>query len=84
VTETERTDGATLNVWLRLLGWQIEMSRDGEYTVGLGSHLQADGSMLRVGGCAKSEGELVLQLFEQAMRRLSCSRLDADQHLAAA
>jgi hypothetical protein len=84
VTEPERTDGAILNLWLRLLGWQVEMSTDGEYMVGVGSHLQADGSTLRVGGCASSEGELVLQLFEQAMRRLTCSRLDADHHLAAA
>jgi hypothetical protein len=84
VTETERTDGAILNLWLRLLGWQIEMGRDGDYLVGIGRHLQADGSAVRLGGCAKTEGELVLQLFEQAMRRLPCSRLHADRRPAAA
>jgi len=84
VTETERTEGAILHLWLRLLGWQIEMGRDGDYLVGVGRHLQADGSTVRIGGCASSEGELALQLFEQAMRRLSCSPLDADHHLAAA
>ena len=84
MTETERTEGAILHLWLRLLGWQIEMGRDGDYLVGVGRHLQADGSTVRIGGCASSEGELALQLFEQAMRRLSCSPLDADHHLAAA
>lgn len=84
MTETDCTDGAILHLWLRLLGWQIEIGRDGDYLVGFGRHLQADGSAVRIGGCASSEGELALQLFEQAMRRLSCSRLTADHHLAAA
>jgi hypothetical protein len=62
-----RTDGEILHLWLRLLGWQIEIGRDGDYIVGVGIHVQADGSTLRVGGCARSHGELALQLFEQAM-----------------
>jgi len=61
-------DGEILHLWLRLLGWQVETGRDGDYTVGVGTHLRADGSTLRVGGCARSDGELALQLFEQAMR----------------
>jgi hypothetical protein len=84
VTETERTDGAILHLWLRLLGWQIEIGRDGDQLVGIGRHLLADGSAVRIGGCASSEGELALQLFEQAMGRLSCSRLSADHRFAAA
>ena len=84
MTETERSEGAILHLWLRLLGWQIETGRDGDYLVGIGRHLQADGGAVRIGGCASSEGELALQLFEQAMRRLSCSPLNADHHLAAA
>lgn len=59
--------GEMLQLWLRLLGWQVEIGRDGDYVVGVGTHLQADGSVLRIGGCARSEGELALQLFEQAM-----------------
>lgn len=62
-----RTDGEILYLWLCLLGWQIETSRDGDYSVGVGTHVRADGTTLRVGGCARSDGELALQLFEQAM-----------------
>jgi N-dimethylarginine dimethylaminohydrolase len=62
-----RRNGELLHLWLRLLGWQVETDRDGEYTVGVGTHVQADGSTLRVGGCARTDGELALQLFEQAM-----------------
>ncbi len=62
-----RMPGEILHLWLRLLGWQIETGRDGEYSVGVGTHLQADGSTLRVGGCARGDGDLALHLFEQAM-----------------
>jgi hypothetical protein len=62
-----RTDGEILHLWLRLLGWQVETGRDGDYAVGVGTHFQADGGTLRVGGCAPSDCELALQLFEQAM-----------------
>jgi hypothetical protein len=68
-----RDNGETLHLWLRLLGWQIETGHDGEYTVGVGTHFGADGSTLRIAGCARSEGELALQLFEQAM--LASARL---------
>lgn len=60
--------GEMLHLWLRLLGWQIETGRDGDYTVGVGTHLQPDGSILRVGGCARGDADLALQLFEQAMQ----------------
>jgi hypothetical protein len=62
-----RMKGEILHLWLCLLGWQIETDRDGDFMVGVGTHCRADGSTLRVGGCARSEGELALQLFEQAM-----------------
>ena len=61
--------GEILQLWLRLLGWEIETDQDGDYIVGVGTHLQADGTTLRVGGCSRSGGELALQLFEQAMLR---------------
>jgi hypothetical protein len=78
-----RMNGEILHLWLRLLGWQVETDRDGDYTVGVGTHLQADGSTLRVGGCARSEGELALQMFEQAM--LTFERVyDKAQHQLAA
>ena len=74
-----RTDGEILHMWLCLLGWRIETSRDGDYSIGVGTHVRADGTTLRVGGCARSDGELALQLFEQAM--LTSARVsDQVQH----
>lgn len=63
-----RMSGEILHLWLRLLGWQVETDHDGDYIVGVGTHVRADGSTVRVGGCARSDSELALQLFEQAMR----------------
>jgi hypothetical protein len=79
-----RRNGEILHLWLRLLGWQIEIDRDGAYTVGVGTHVQADGSTLRVGGCARSHGELALQLFEQAMLALARDYNKAQHRLRAA
>jgi hypothetical protein len=79
-----RMNGEILQLWLRLLGWQIETGRDGDYTVGVGTHVQADGSTLRVGGRARSDGELALQLFEQAMLTYSRVYDEAYQQLTAA
>lgn len=79
-----RMDGEILHLWLRLLGWQVETGRDGDYSVGVGTHFQADGSTLRVGGCALSDGELALQLFEQAMRTFAETYDKALQELTAA
>lgn len=78
------TSGEILHLWLCLLGWQIETSRDGDYTVGVGTHVQADGSILCVGGCARNNGELTLQLFERAMRALEATYDKALQELTAA
>lgn len=79
-----RMNGEILHLWLRLLGWQVETGYDGEYSVGVGTHLQADGSTLRVGGCAGNEGELALQLFEQAMLTLERVYDKAHEQLTAA
>jgi hypothetical protein len=79
-----RMNGEMLQLWLRLLGWQVETGRDGDYTVGVGTHVQADGSTLRVGGCARSEGELALRLFEQAMLTYERVYDEALQQLTAA
>lgn len=76
--------GEILHLWLRLLGWQLETGHDGDYTVGVGTHLQADGSTLRVGGCARSDGELALQLFEQAMLTFERIYDKAERQLTAA
>jgi hypothetical protein len=82
--DTHGTKGEILHLWLSLLGWQIETDRDGDFTVGIGTHFRADGSTLRVGGCARSEGELALQLFEQAMRTVTETYDKALQELTAA
>ena len=78
-----RTDGAMLLLWLRLLGWEVETGHDGRFAVGVASHLHDDGRILRVGGCAPTEGELALQLFEHALRALEHSR-QRDRQPAAA
>ena len=79
-----RMNGEILLLWLRLLGWQLETGCDGEYTVGVGTHVRADGSTLRVGGCARSDGELALQLFEQAMLTYERAYDRAQRQLTAA
>ena len=79
-----RMSGEILQLWLRLLGWEIETDQDGDYIVGVGTHLQDDGTALRVGGCARSGGELALQLFEQAMLRYEQVYDQALQELTAA
>ena len=78
------TNGELLHLWLRLLGWQVETGHDGEFVVGVGTHLQGDGRTLRVGGCARSDGELALQLFEQAMLTFERVYEKAKHQLAAA
>ena len=79
-----RIDGEILHLWLRLLGWQVEVGRDGDFAVGVGTHCQADGGTLRVGGCARSDGDLALQLFEQAMLTFARVRDKAMHQLEAA
>lgn len=79
-----RPDGEILHLWLRLLGWRVETGRDGDYIVGVGTHFQADGHRLRVAGCARSEGELALQLFAQAMLTLARGHDRAGRQLTAA
>ena len=76
--------GEILDLWLRLLGWQIETGREGDYIVGVGTHAQADGSTLRIGGCARRDGDLALQLFEQAMQTYERVYEEALDQLAAA
>lgn len=79
-----RMNGEILELWLRLLGWEIETGRDGDYAVGLATHFQADGSTLRIGGCGRNDGELALQLFEQAMQTYERTYGMAQQQLTAA
>jgi hypothetical protein len=59
---------SVLLIWLNLLGWQVEVERDGEDLVGVARHVAGDGSTFRVGGCAATLDELAFQLFEAAMK----------------
>ena len=79
-----RMNGEILHLWLRMLGWQVETGHDGEFTVGLATHVEADGSTLRVGGCARNDGELALQLFEQAVQTYERTYDKVEQQLTAA
>ncbi len=74
MSATIETDGTVLLAWLRLLGWHTTMNRDGEQVVGVATHVAADGESLRVAGCARSDGDLALQLFEAAMGSLERPR----------
>jgi hypothetical protein len=67
-----------LLIWLHLLGWQVEVERDGENLVGVARHCSADGAMFRVGGCAPTRDALALQLFEAAMKVVEQRRRHSD------
>jgi len=59
---------STLLVWLNLLGWQVDVERDGANLVGVARHCAGDGRTFRVGGCARTRDELAYQLFDAAMK----------------
>jgi hypothetical protein len=63
-----KNERSTLLVWLNLLGWQVEVGRDGDNLAGIARHYAADGSTYRVGACAPTREELIFQLFEAAMK----------------
>lgn len=66
-----RGSGDVLRTWLTMLGWQVEVERDGDLHVGVARHVRSDGERLVVGACAPSAPEAVWQLFEGAARRLA-------------
>src|SRR6478735_9406706 len=68
VVPSSREETSMLLMWLTLLGWQVEVERDGEELVGVARHFAADGSTYRVGGCAATRDELAFQLFDAAMK----------------
>jgi hypothetical protein len=68
--------------WLMLLGWQIETDcREGIWA-GVARHVAEDGAELKVGGCARSHGEMAWQLFSGAVEALQRER--GERTLAAA
>jgi hypothetical protein len=79
-TENEKS---ILLTWLQLLGWQVDIGRDGNSIVGVARHCGADGSTYRVGGCAPTREELALQLFEAVMKIVESRRRRGNPLLAA-
>jgi hypothetical protein len=59
---------SVLILWLNLLGWQVDLERDGDNLVGVARHCAADGSTIRVAGSAPTREELAFQLFEAALK----------------
>ena len=57
-----------LLTWLNLLGWQVDVERDGESLVGVARHCAGDGSTFRVAARAPTRDELAFQLFEGAVK----------------
>jgi hypothetical protein len=63
-------EAVALTTWLTLLGWQVQIERDGELHVGVARHITADGQRLVVGSCAVTKAAGVWELFEAVMGRL--------------
>jgi len=80
LSTTADGNGIILLDWLRLLGWTVEIEREGEQWVGVARHAEATGPELRVGGCATGLTKLVWELFIGAVERLE----GRDRHLRAA
>jgi hypothetical protein len=70
VRSAPRSEGVALAAWLALIGWQIEINRDGASYVAVAHHITADGDRLSVVACAPTTSEVVWQLFEGAMEKL--------------
>jgi hypothetical protein len=74
LSTTAEGNGIILLDWLRLLGWTVEIERDGDDWVGLARRIEPTGAELRVGGCATGLTRLVWDLFTGAVERLDGRR----------
>jgi hypothetical protein len=63
-------EGKMLLGWLRLLGYTVEMERDGSHWVGLATRPGKAGGDVCIDGAAGSRRELVSALFSGAVRNL--------------
>ena len=70
---SSQNGNSILLVWLNLLGWQVDVERDGDTLAGVARHYAADGSTFRVGACARTRDELAFQLFDAAMKIVEAS-----------
>jgi hypothetical protein len=67
---TEREETVLLG-WLQLVGWTVEIDRDGSRWVGLARRADKFGMEVCVAGSASSHRELVSKLFSRANRDLA-------------
>ena len=64
-------EGKVLLGWLRLLGWTVEIERDGGAWSGFARRPAAAGEVTHIDGSAASHRELVSELFRGAIRGLA-------------
>ena len=64
-------EGAVLLGWMGLLGWTVEIERDGSGWIGHARRADAISGELCIGGSATSQRELVSKLFNRAVRGLA-------------
>ena len=70
MSTTADGNGIILLDWLRLVGWTVEIDREGDAWIGVARHVEAEGAEARVGGCATALTRLVWDLFIGAVERL--------------
>jgi hypothetical protein len=64
-------EGTVLLGWMGLLGWTVEIERDGSGWIGLAKRADGVSGDLCIGGSANSQRELVSKLFNRAVRGLA-------------
>jgi hypothetical protein len=64
---TAERDGALLVGWLRLLGWRIDIEREGDEWTGVARRFDGYGEEHVVAAVAQSHGDLVSELFNSAL-----------------
>jgi hypothetical protein len=62
-----RRDGTSLLGWLRLIGWQVEITRSGRGWSGTASRVTPEGDELRVGHKGTAYRDVVSELYRGAL-----------------
>ena len=68
---TSECDGVFLLGWLRLLGWRVEIERDGAHWTGIARRYDGYGEEHCVDGRADNHGDLVSELYHGALSGLA-------------
>jgi hypothetical protein len=72
-TTMMRRDGTSLLGWLELLGWRVEIEREGSRWAGVARLADSSAGERRVRGYAASHREVVSELYRGALHSLSSS-----------